>query len=128
MLDPKAVGKRLIMSPRTVSEMANDGRLPAYRIGIYLRFKWAEIEKYLEVNCQCMAVAAAAKVEALADLPNTNCKFLIDQLGRELPEHSSQAPTNCTARVSFFLKVPRTAELVMKLPAAYPVESPLKAD
>ena len=59
LLDPKAVGKRLIMSPRTVSEMANDGRLPAYRIGIYLRFKWAEIEKYLEVNCQCMAVAAA---------------------------------------------------------------------
>ena len=58
MLDPKEVGKRLIMSPRTVSEMANEGRLPAYRIGIYLRFKWAKIEKYLEANCQCVPVAA----------------------------------------------------------------------
>jgi len=47
LLDSKGVGQRLKLSPRTVSEMANDGRLPAYRIGIYLRFKWAEVERSL---------------------------------------------------------------------------------
>ena len=52
LLDPKSVGKRLKLSPRTVSEMANDGRLPAYRIGIYLRFKWAEVEQHLAATCK----------------------------------------------------------------------------
>jgi len=47
LLDPIQVGQRMKLSPRTVSEMANDGRLPAYRIGIYLRFKWAEVERSL---------------------------------------------------------------------------------
>jgi len=47
LLDSTGVGQRLKLSPRTVSEMANDGRLPAYRIGIYLRFKWAEVEAHL---------------------------------------------------------------------------------
>jgi excisionase family DNA binding protein len=53
LLDPKGVGQRLKLSPRTVSEMANDGRLPAYRIGIYLRFKWAEVEAHLAATCRC---------------------------------------------------------------------------
>ena len=52
LLDPKGVGQRLKLSPRTVSEMANDGRLPAYRIGIYLRFKWADIEQFITANCK----------------------------------------------------------------------------
>ena len=49
-LDPNGVGKRLKLSPRTVSEMANDGRLPAYRIGIYLRFKWADVDQFITAN------------------------------------------------------------------------------
>ena len=52
LLDPKGVGKRLKLSPRTVSEMANDGRLPAYRIGIYLRFKWVEVDKHIATTCR----------------------------------------------------------------------------
>jgi excisionase family DNA binding protein len=52
LLDPKGVGQRLKLSPRTVSEMANDGRLPAYRIGIYLRFKWAEVEQHIAATCR----------------------------------------------------------------------------
>ena len=50
LLDPKGVGKRLKLSPRTVSEMANDGRLPAYRIGIYLRFKWVDVDQFITAN------------------------------------------------------------------------------
>ena len=50
LLDPKGVGKRLKLSPRTISEMALDGRLPFYRIGIYQRFKWADVEKYLDAH------------------------------------------------------------------------------
>jgi excisionase family DNA binding protein len=53
LLDPKGVGKRMKLSPRTVSEMALEGRLPFFRIGIYQRFKWAEVEKYLEASCRC---------------------------------------------------------------------------
>ena len=58
LLDPKGVGKRLKLSPRTVSEMANDGRLPAYRIGIYLRFKWTEVEQHLAATCKVRAALA----------------------------------------------------------------------
>ena len=47
LLDAAGVGRRLIMSPRTVSEMALDGRLPYFRIGIYQRFKWAHVENSL---------------------------------------------------------------------------------
>ena len=53
LLDPKGVGKRMKLSPRTVSEMALEGRLPFFRIGIYQRFKWTEVEKYLEASCRC---------------------------------------------------------------------------
>ena len=51
-LDKKTVGRLLMLSPRTVSEMGNDGRLPAYRIGIYLRFKWADVDQFITANCK----------------------------------------------------------------------------
>ena len=51
-LDPIGVGKRLKLSPRTVSEMANEGRLPAYRIGIYLRFKWSDVDQFITAHCK----------------------------------------------------------------------------
>jgi excisionase family DNA binding protein len=59
-LDPKGVGKRLKLSPRTVADMANEGRLPAYRVGIYLRFKWAKVEEFMEAECR----VGAAKAES----------------------------------------------------------------
>jgi excisionase family DNA binding protein len=52
LLDANDVGKRLRLSPRTVADMANDGRLPAYRLGIYLRFKWADIDQFITANCK----------------------------------------------------------------------------
>jgi excisionase family DNA binding protein len=52
LLDANDVGKRLKLSPRTVADMANEGRLPAYRIGVSLRFKWADIEQFITANCR----------------------------------------------------------------------------
>lgn len=51
-LDKVAVAKRLGVKPKTVGEWANQGKLPAYRLGPYLRFKWAEVEAHLAATCQ----------------------------------------------------------------------------
>jgi excisionase family DNA binding protein len=51
-LDKVAVAKRLGLKPRTVGEWAKQGKLPAYRLGPYLRFKWAEVEQHLAATCQ----------------------------------------------------------------------------
>lgn len=51
-LDKVAVARRLGVKPKTVGEWANQGRLPAYRLGPYLRFKWAEVEAHLAATCQ----------------------------------------------------------------------------
>ena len=61
LLDAKGVGKRMILSPRTVLAMALDRRLPFYQIGNFKRFKWAEIEKYLETHNRCEAQGAFSK-------------------------------------------------------------------
>ena len=47
LLDKFGVANRLAVKPNTVSMWANKGRLPAYRIGAYLRFKWSEVEGWL---------------------------------------------------------------------------------
>jgi hypothetical protein len=39
--------------------MANEGRLPAYRIGIYLRFKWVDVEQFISANCRVAAQGGA---------------------------------------------------------------------
>src|SRR3990172_6191924 len=57
-LDKVAVAKRLGVKPKTVAEWANQGKLPAYRIGPYLRFKWVEVEQHLAAACRCVPVAA----------------------------------------------------------------------
>ena len=51
-LTKEAVAKRLGVKPKTVSDWANAGKLPAYRVGVYLRFKWAEIEAHLTATCK----------------------------------------------------------------------------
>lgn len=68
-LDPEAVGKRLKLSPRTVADMANEGRLPAYRIGIALRFKWKDVDDYITANCKVRAGLATTAVAARHALP-----------------------------------------------------------
>jgi excisionase family DNA binding protein len=57
-LDKVAVAKRLGVKPKTVGEWANQGRLPAYRLGPYLRFKWAEVEAHLAATCRVAAPPA----------------------------------------------------------------------
>lgn len=52
------VAKRLGVKPKTVGEWANQGRLPAYRLGPYLRFKWAEVEAHLAATCRVAAPPA----------------------------------------------------------------------
>lgn len=51
-LDKVAVAKRLGVKPKTVGEWAKQGKLPAYRLGPYLRFKWEEIEAHLAAECR----------------------------------------------------------------------------
>lgn len=58
-LDKVAVAKRLGVKPKTVGEWANQGKLPAYRLGPYLRFKWAEVEAHLAATCRVETRASA---------------------------------------------------------------------
>lgn len=51
-LDKVAVAQRLGVKPKTVGAWAKQGRLPAYRLGPYLRFKWAEVEAHLAATCR----------------------------------------------------------------------------
>ncbi len=51
-LNKVAVATRLGVKPKTVAEWANRGKLPAYRLGPYLRFKWAEVEERLAATCR----------------------------------------------------------------------------
>jgi excisionase family DNA binding protein len=44
------VAKRLGVTPRTVGIWAAQDKLPAYRFGRFLRFKWAEVEQALAKN------------------------------------------------------------------------------
>ena len=49
-LDKVAVGKLLGMKPKTVREWVMQGKLPAYKFGRYLRFKWAEVDAHMAAN------------------------------------------------------------------------------
>jgi len=46
------VAARLGIKPRTAALWARQGRLPAYRVGRYLRFRWAEIESAMAATCR----------------------------------------------------------------------------
>jgi excisionase family DNA binding protein len=63
-LDKTAVADRLGVRPRTVGEWANQGKLPAYRIGNSLRFKWAEVEAHLAATCRVAAQSAERGVRS----------------------------------------------------------------
>jgi excisionase family DNA binding protein len=51
-LDKVGVAKRLGVQPKTVADWARAGKLPAYLIGPYLRFKWSEVEAHLAATCR----------------------------------------------------------------------------
>ena len=47
LLTAKEISPRLFIKPRTAALWARQGRLPAYRIGRKLGFKWEEVENSL---------------------------------------------------------------------------------
>jgi excisionase family DNA binding protein len=51
-LNTHDIAGRLGIKPRTVALWARQGRLPAYRLGRYLRFKWDEVERALATTCR----------------------------------------------------------------------------
>jgi excisionase family DNA binding protein len=51
-LNTNDIAARLLIQPRTAALWARQGRLPAYRLGRYLRFKWDEVERSLAATCR----------------------------------------------------------------------------
>ena len=72
-LDKVAVAKRLGVKPKTVGEWANQGKLPAYRLGPYLRFKWAEVEAHLAATCRCVPHLPSAPLATMPRGPLGDC-------------------------------------------------------
>ena len=54
-LNTHDVAVRLGIKPRTVALWARQGRLPAYHVGRYLRFRWEEIETAMAASCRVRA-------------------------------------------------------------------------
>jgi excisionase family DNA binding protein len=55
LLNTREVAAGLLMQPSTVARWARQGRLPAYRLGRRLRFKWAEVEIAIAEKCRVSA-------------------------------------------------------------------------
>ena len=56
-LNTSDIAGRLGIKPRTAALWARQGRLPAYRLGRYLRFKWDEVERSLAATCRVVGQA-----------------------------------------------------------------------
>ncbi len=46
-IDKLEVGRRLTVRPRTVERWMKQGRLPYYKLGRAVRFKWSEVVAHL---------------------------------------------------------------------------------
>ena len=46
-IDKLEVGRRMTVRPRTVDRWMKQGRLPYYKLGRAVRFKWSEVEVHL---------------------------------------------------------------------------------
>ena len=57
-LDQREVARRLGLKPRTVGNWAREQKLPAYRFGRLLRFKWDEVEQALAASFRVAAPPA----------------------------------------------------------------------
>jgi len=51
-IDKHEVSRRLMTSVRTVEYWMRDGRLPYYKLGVLVRFKWSEVEQHLGRHCR----------------------------------------------------------------------------
>jgi excisionase family DNA binding protein len=52
LLNTHEIAARLLIQSRTAALWARQGRLPAYRLGRLLRFKWDEVERALAATCR----------------------------------------------------------------------------
>ena len=48
LLNTREVAAGLLMEPSTVARYARQGKLPSFRVGRRLRFRWAEVETALD--------------------------------------------------------------------------------
>lgn len=55
LLNTREVAAGLLMKPSTVARWARLGKLPAFRLGGRLRFKWAEVEIAIAEKCRVSA-------------------------------------------------------------------------
>jgi len=55
LLNTREVAAGVLMKPSTVARWARQGRLPAYRLGGRLRFKWVEVEIAIAEKCRVSA-------------------------------------------------------------------------
>ena len=46
-IDKLEVGQRMSLRPRTVDQWMKQGRLPYYKLGRAVRFKWSEVQAHL---------------------------------------------------------------------------------
>ena len=68
LLTAKEISPRLFIKPRTAALWARQGRLPAYRIGRKLGFKWEEVERALP-TVSASRMAAAEPRPGMATMP-----------------------------------------------------------
>ncbi len=52
LLNTREVAAGLLMKPSTVARWARQGKLPAFRLGGRLRYRWAEIEVSIAASCR----------------------------------------------------------------------------
>ena len=48
----REVARRLERTPRTVENMMRDGKIPFYRIGNRVLFRWSEVQNHLTETCR----------------------------------------------------------------------------
>lgn len=58
-IDKAQLAQRTMMSPRTLEDWMRQGRLPYYKLGRAVRFKWSEVEQHFTQTCRVGAGQAA---------------------------------------------------------------------
>lgn len=74
LLTAKEISPRLFIKPRTAALWARQGRIPAYRIGRKLGFKWEEVERALPtVSARCVPHGPSMPLAGLPRGPLGDC-------------------------------------------------------